>query len=110
MPGWEKWLWGGLGWATMGPIGGILGFALGAMRDQSKFDGSGRIKEAYPRTRPGDFGVSLLVLFAAVMRADRAARAEDGADHRSGAGKMMTAYGNRCIRGFVADQAPHCES
>lgn len=71
MPGWEKWLWGGLGWATLGPIGGILGFALGAMRDQSKVGSSGRVEEAYPRTRPGDFGVSLLVLFATVMRADK---------------------------------------
>lgn len=70
MPGWEKWLWGGLGWATLGPIGGILGFALGAMRDQTKAVDGGRIDDAYPRTRPGDFGVSLLVLFAAVMRAD----------------------------------------
>jgi DnaJ like chaperone protein len=70
MPGWQKWLWGGLGWASMGPTGGILGFALGAMRDQTKPGGRGRVEEAYPRTRPGDFGVSLLVLFAAVMRAD----------------------------------------
>ncbi|UCH09212.1 MAG: TerB family tellurite resistance protein [Fidelibacterota bacterium] len=69
-PGWEKWLWGGLGWAMLGPIGGILGFALGAVRDQTKFEDQGRVEEAYPRTRPGDFGVSLLVLFAAVMRAD----------------------------------------
>ncbi len=69
MPGWEKWLWGGLGWAFGGPIGGILGFALGSMRDQS-FGTAPRRQGAYPRTRPGDFGVSLLVLFAAVMRAD----------------------------------------
>ena len=74
MPGWEKWLWGGLGWALGGPIGGLLGFALGAMRDQGRgtsFIGTGN---AYPRTRPGDFGVSLLVLFAAVMRADKELR------------------------------------
>ena len=25
----KKWIWGGLGWALIGPIGGILGYALG---------------------------------------------------------------------------------
>ena len=69
MPGWEKWLWGGLGWAFVGPIGGILGFVLGSMRDQPS-NGAAYQQQSYPRTRPGDFGVSLLVLFAAVMRAD----------------------------------------
>ena len=69
MPGWERWLWGGLGWALGGPIGGILGFALGSMADRP----SSRVaadQAEYPRTRPGDFGVSLMVLLAAVMRAD----------------------------------------
>ncbi len=70
MPGWEKWLWGGLGWAFGGPIGAILGFTLGSMRDQRVGSAAHR-QDAYPRTRPGDFGVSLLVLFAAVMRADK---------------------------------------
>ena len=68
MASWEKWLWGGLGWAMLGPIGGILGFALGAVRDQTHNEAYG--EGTYPRTRPGDFGVSLLVLFAAVIRAD----------------------------------------
>ncbi len=70
MPGWEKWLWGGLGWAMLGPIYGILGFAMGTIRDQARDEAYGSGKETYPRTRPGDFGVSLLVLFAAVIRAD----------------------------------------
>ncbi|MBA7598537.1 MAG: DnaJ domain-containing protein [Calditrichaeota bacterium] len=68
MASWEKWLWGGLGWAMLGPIGGILGFALGTVRDQTHNEAYG--EGTYPRTRPGDFGVSLLVLFAAVIRAD----------------------------------------
>ncbi len=68
MASWEKWLWGGLGWAMLGPIGGILGFALGAVRNQTHNEAYG--EGTYPRTRPGDFGVSLLVLFAAVIRAD----------------------------------------
>ena len=57
----KKWIWGGLGWAVMGPIGGILGYALGSMSDQS---------QSYSRTKGGDFLSVLLVLFAAVMKAD----------------------------------------
>ncbi|MBA7630224.1 MAG: DnaJ domain-containing protein [Calditrichaeota bacterium] len=74
MAGWGKWLWGGLGWAMLGPIGGILGFALGAVRDQAHNQTYGIGEGAYPRTRPGDFGVSLLVLCAAVMRVDEQQR------------------------------------
>lgn len=61
-----KWLGGGLGWAFFGPIGGILGFALGSM-----FDG-GDEKSAFKgaRTRRGDFAAILVVLVAAVMKAD----------------------------------------
>lgn len=67
MANWEKWLFGGLGWAWGGPIGGILGYALGSMsmREESTLRRRGSA-----RTRPGDFGITLMVLFAAVMRAD----------------------------------------
>lgn len=65
---------GGLGWAFGGPIGAILGFALGSMFDSM---GSGEYEAkqgAYPptgpRTRPADFGAALLVLSAAVMKAN----------------------------------------
>lgn len=63
----SKFLWGGLGWAIGGPIGGIVGFALGTLIDHSKTttdDSSGQA------TLPGDFGVSLLILCAAVMKSD----------------------------------------
>ena len=61
-----KWVGGGLGWAFGGPIGAILGFALGSM-----FDGSGQaVMGKAARTSREDFGMSLLVLSAAVMRAD----------------------------------------
>lgn len=69
MASWEKWLWGGLGWSIFGPLGGIVGFALGSMTD-NRGSGSYRKNAHYPRTRPGDFGVSMMVLLAAVMRAD----------------------------------------
>lgn len=60
-----KWIGGGLGWAFGGPIGGILGFIFGTMVDGMQ---SGKFE--YMPTQSGDFSVSLLVLSAAVMRAD----------------------------------------
>ena len=57
----NKWLWGGLGWAIGGPIGAIMGYALGSMSSQN---------QNYTKTRGGDFGAAMLVLFAAVMKAD----------------------------------------
>ena len=63
-----KWIAGGLGWAFLGPIGGILGFVLGAMFDQSQGDQQG--KSGYSMTTTGGYAMSLLVLVAAVMKAD----------------------------------------
>jgi len=64
-----KWIAGGLGWAFLGPIGGILGFTLGAL-----FDGgsSGMQQQLHGgnKTTTGAFAMSLLVLVAAVMKAD----------------------------------------
>lgn len=67
-----KWLAGGLGWAFGGPIGGILGFVLGSVFDNAEelgVEGTGKDFTTRP-TRPGDFAASLLVLTAAVMKAD----------------------------------------
>jgi DnaJ like chaperone protein len=61
-----KWIGGGLGWALFGPIGGILGFALGTVLDQT--DVKDRVSAR--QTTTGDFAMSLLVLVAAVMKAD----------------------------------------
>ncbi|MGD0583353.1 MAG: DnaJ domain-containing protein [Bacteroidales bacterium] len=63
-----KWLGGGLGFVVGGPIGGLLGFLVGSF-----FDEAGN--QAYATTTsvgttPGAFGMSLLVLIAAVMKAD----------------------------------------
>jgi DnaJ like chaperone protein len=68
MANWSKLLFGGLGWAVGGPIGGILGFAIGAIADESA-------KKYVPgtptqQTRPGDFGSALLILCGAVMKSD----------------------------------------
>ncbi|MBL7925827.1 MAG: TerB family tellurite resistance protein [Bacteroidia bacterium] len=65
MAGWSKWLWGGLGWAVGGPIGGIIGFALGAVT-QGLDDENTPVKA----NAAGDFGASLLVLCAVIMKAD----------------------------------------
>jgi DnaJ like chaperone protein len=74
-----KWVGLGLGWALGGPIGGILGLVFGSMYDGMQ-SGSNYQYQAgsHPyetaggrqRTRPGDFAASLLVLSAAVMKAD----------------------------------------
>jgi DnaJ like chaperone protein len=63
--GYSKWVGGGLGWVFGGPIGGILGFALGSM-----FEGMNKGSYSYRGTPRGDFSMSLLVLSAAVMKAD----------------------------------------
>lgn len=79
-----KWIGGALGWAMGGPIGGLLGFAFGAIVDDSSLSVEKRSnqKKYYdPRqdrrytqqrhhTQAGDFTSALLVLSAAVMKAD----------------------------------------
>ena len=79
-----KWIAGGLGWALGGPIGGILGFAFGAMVDDKSLSAQDQSTQRQynprndyqnyqsqrHRTRPGDFSSALLVLSAAVMKAD----------------------------------------
>ena len=66
-----KWIGGGLGWAVGGPIGAILGFVIGSV-----VDGSGNKVRPYEAgqasrgTTAGGYVMSLLVLIAAVMKAD----------------------------------------
>jgi DnaJ like chaperone protein len=62
-----KWIGGGLGWVLGGPIGIILGFIVGSMFDAMQ---SGQYEYQDSHTQSGDFTISLLVLSAAVMRAD----------------------------------------
>ena len=66
----KKLLWGGLGWVLGGPIGGILGYAWASMSDQQGSYQYAQGQTEYSKTKPGDFIVSLLVLFAKVMKAD----------------------------------------
>ena len=74
-----KWIIGGLGWAFYGPIGGLIGLALGSLADG--YNTSNNDKEA-PKTSTGnrgsrkrystqnDISVALIVLTAAIMKAD----------------------------------------
>lgn len=68
MGGFGKWLAGGLGFTVGGPIGGLLGFLVGSMIDSTTVQTSTYTTRT--RTTQGDFGMSLLVLLAAVMKAD----------------------------------------
>jgi len=64
--GYGKWISGALGWFFLGPIGGIAGFALGALLETSE----GGKKIYTGQTSRDGFIVSLLVLVSAMMKAD----------------------------------------
>lgn len=75
-----KWIGGVLGWSVGGVIGGIMGYALGSLADkvfsgdvskESVFGAGQQGRFQRPVTQPGDFGVSLLILSAAVMKSDK---------------------------------------
>jgi DnaJ like chaperone protein len=63
--GYSRWISGGLGFAFFGPIGGILGFALGSL-----IDASANKKLPRSQIRQNDFTASLMVLTAIVIKAD----------------------------------------
>ena len=67
--GCSRWLGAGVGFAFAGPLGAIIGFALGSLlggRDYSKAD----VEFMGDSPRQQDFSASLLVLSAAVMKAN----------------------------------------
>lgn len=73
MAGFSKWIGGGLGWAFGGPLGAMLGFAVGSMIDRASTEVDTQFVNDDPRrnrTQTGDFSASLIVLAAAVMKAD----------------------------------------
>ena len=77
-----KWIVGGLGFAVGGPIGALVGFTLGSLLDRSaEVGGAAAGQRTNQGPRPdqrhrqapagsGDFAMSLVVLTAAVMKAD----------------------------------------
>lgn len=64
-----KWIGGGLGFVMGGPLGAVLGFLVGSMVDSTTVQTSRYITPGQS-TAQGDFGMSLLVLVAAMMKAD----------------------------------------
>ena len=71
--GYGKWITGALGWALGGPIGGILGFAVGSIFDKGEVGTEGgRGRRVYSGVEQrNSFLVSLLVLSSAIMNADK---------------------------------------
>jgi DnaJ like chaperone protein len=61
-----KWIGGGLGWAVGGPIGALMGFVIGSVVDMAGQPATGKALQ----TTTGGYITSLLVLIAAVMKAD----------------------------------------
>ncbi len=75
MAGYNKWIFGSLGFALTGtPIGAVVGFALGALMDNTKEPakrvGPGAHTGRQQQATTGDLALSLVVLTAAVMKAD----------------------------------------
>ncbi len=82
--GFGKWIVGALGWAMFGPIGGILGYIFASGYEQLS-----EAAEAYQkgqtrgREQRNSFLVSLLVLSAAVIKADGKTTSQELATLRS---------------------------
>lgn len=70
----SKWIGAALGWSFGGPIGAILGLALGSVVDGMSNGNGSTVYTDYPQqrpqTQPGDFEVSLLILASIVIKAD----------------------------------------
>jgi len=70
----SKWIGGALGWSFGGPIGAIIGLALGSLLDNVVGEENlqqGQTHGARPQqTQSGDFEVSLLILASIVIKAD----------------------------------------
>ena len=62
----KKLFWGGIGWVLGGPIGAILGYTYASMSNKNHQ----RLPGSSNSTKHGDFVISVLVLFAKVMKAD----------------------------------------
>lgn len=79
MKGWGKWIGALIGFAMFNFIGGFVGYIIGSLfdrRSEAEWDENFTSRQrysgqqAYRQTATGDFAASLLVLTAAVMKAD----------------------------------------
>lgn len=64
MAKYEKWLGAGIGWAAGGPVGGLIGFAAGSLTQ------SGNKKQYSNTAHTSEFETNLIVMAAAVIKAD----------------------------------------
>ena len=64
-----KWIGASVGWSFGGPIGAVIGLALGSLVDSSSRKPQFR-KRVTSQTQSGDFEVSLLILASLVIKAD----------------------------------------
>ncbi len=69
-----KWIAGALGWAFLGPIGGILAFYFASKAEESS---EVQGEQAKLQEQRNSFFMSLLVLTAAIIRVDRRASYEE---------------------------------
>lgn len=78
MGSFSKWLGAGIGFVSGGPIGAVIGFALGSVLDASTKEDFQREAKKYRSggqarnidTQSGDFEISLLILAAIVIKSD----------------------------------------
>lgn len=70
--GYSKWIGGALGWSFGGPIGAIIGVALGSVMDAMSSENITTYQKSYSKgqTQSGDFEVSLLILASVVIKSD----------------------------------------
>lgn len=64
-----KWIGASVGWSFGGPIGAIIGLALGSLLDNSSVS-TNKYTRGKTQTQSGDFEVSLLILASLVIKAD----------------------------------------
>ena len=67
--GFSKWIGATIGWSFGGPIGAIIGMAVGSLLDSSS-KGRTVYTQTQQATRSGDFEASLLILASIVIKAD----------------------------------------
>lgn len=69
-----KWIGGYLGWSAFGPLGGLIGFVVGALFDTATSQGEGEtLRLDQEQSQQGDrnsFFLSMLVLAAYIVKAD----------------------------------------
>ena len=79
-----KWIAGALGWATLGPLGGILGYYIGSRLEKLAESANAQNDgQAYNQGQRNSFLMSLLVLSAAVIKADGKTTSQELATVRS---------------------------